>query len=301
MTGPGTRTHEPSSQAAPIAYVFAVGRAGDALEEVARRVVGQDGAVVRVVNDGGLGALVCDVPDDRFGEEGMKAQMEDLARLEVVARAHHDVVAGAYDHTTVLPMRLATVYLDDSRVAGMLAERGGEFHALLSQLEGQVEWGVKVYADPREAAAAAAAPAADPATTSPGRAYLQQRRMSRRNHQQAFRAAGAVVGRITEAALGLASARVAHRPQQGELATGSGENIANDAYLVPAERGQEFRETVSRLGEDTPGVRVEVTGPWAPYSFATPPARAERTPEQQPLPAQGQEGAGTAAGGVDGR
>jgi len=63
-----------------------------------------------------------------------------------------------------------------------------------------------------------------------------------------------------------------HRPQQGELASGAGENIANDAYLVPVARVGEFRAALDGLADDAPGVRVEITGPWAPYSFATPPS-----------------------------
>jgi hypothetical protein len=75
----------------------------------------------------------------------------------------------------------------------------------------------------------------------------------------------------------LGRARVAHRPQQGELAPGAGENIANEAYLVPAGSVPEFRQAVSGLAGQAPGVRIEVTGPWAPYSFATPPAAGERS------------------------
>lgn len=64
--------------------------------------------------------------------------------------------------------------------------------------------------------------------------------------------------------------RARHRPQQGRLAQGAGENVANDAYLVPRPAAEEFRRRVLDTAGDLPGVRVEVTGPWAPYSFATP-------------------------------
>lgn len=270
-----------SGQEQPVArvcYVFAVGRSAEELERVGEGTSGQADAPVRTVEAAGLTALVCDVPEDEFGEEGLKAQLDDLERLEAVARAHHAVVSVAYEHATVLPMRLATVYRDDSRVAEMLHERAAEFHELIAELEGHTEWGVKVYADP-QAADSTQQPSDGAAATSPGRAYLQQRRASRRNHQLAYRAAGAVASRIVEAASGLATARVSHRPQQGELASGPGENIANDSYLVPADSGQEFRDTVTVLAAETPGVHVEVTGPWAPYSFATPPQVQVRTVE----------------------
>ncbi|WP_187357029.1 GvpL/GvpF family gas vesicle protein, partial [Actinomadura sp. CNU-125] len=52
--------------------------------------------------------------------------------------------------------------------------------------------------------------------------------------------------------------------------TGEGRNITNDAYLVPMDATDEFAAAVRESARDLPGVRVEVTGPWAPYSFATP-------------------------------
>ena len=139
-------------------------------------------------------------------------------------------------------MRLATVYLDDSRVTAMLPGAGRRFAELLAWLEGHIELGVKVYADPREAAAAeppAPAPGAEP--DSPGRAYLRKRRAQRRTHRDAYRAAGAVAAGVPERAAARRGPEWSHRPQQGELASGAGENIANEAYLVPADRVREFR------------------------------------------------------------
>lgn len=279
---------EAPKAAEQVRYVFAVGRSGR-LEAAAAGLTGPSGAPVRTVDGAGLTALVSDVPAGMYDEAGLKAQLEDLERLEALARTHHGVVAAAYEHATVLPMRLATVYLDDERVSSMLSERREEFEALLSRLEGHVEWGVKVYADPREASAGPASepsPGAGAASGSPGRAYLQQRRRQRSAHRDAYRAAGAVAERVAELAGEIASAKVAHRPQQGELAAGPGENIANDAYLVPDSRSEEFRAAVDGVAEDVPGVRVELTGPWAPYSFATPPSQ----PQNRAAGAAGDEG-----------
>ncbi|MFF8789820.1 GvpL/GvpF family gas vesicle protein [Streptomyces sp. NPDC015125] len=261
-----------------ISYVYAIGRAGTALETSAPQLTGLRDGPLRTVTAGRLTALVSSVPADAFSAEGMKAQLEDLTELETIARTHHAVVEAAYAGTMVLPMRLATVYLDDARVRAMLEGRGAEFDALLSRLEGHAEVGVKVYADAR-AAATAGSPASDgPASAasgvSPGRAYLQQRRAQRRTHRDAHRAAGAVAADVRARVADMARDVVAHRPQQGELASGTGENIANEAYLVPTDRIGEFHRALKGLADGVPGVRVEITGPWAPYSFATPPAES---------------------------
>ncbi|MFJ5224922.1 GvpL/GvpF family gas vesicle protein [Streptomyces sp. NPDC088400] len=279
---------EPRTSAPPrawMSYVYAIGRSDTLLRTTVSRLTGVGGGVLRTVSDGALAALVSSVPADAFGAEGMKAQMEDLERLEMIARSHHAVVEAACGTTTVLPMRLATVYLDDTRVAAMLQERGQDFGELLARLEGRVEMGVKVYADPAAAVTRRPVPAVADRQESPGRAYLRQRREQRRGHQDAYRAAGSVAAQVPGRVAALVRARVAHRPQQGELASGAGENIANEAYLVPVEHVEEFRQAPNCLTDDgVSGVRVEVTGPWAPYSFATPDLTPSPNPSPNPAP-----------------
>ncbi|MFD8809707.1 GvpL/GvpF family gas vesicle protein [Streptomyces sp. NPDC059597] len=248
-------------------YVYAVGRDEEALDRVTGLVTGVDGHSLHTVRGGGLTALVSGVPADRFEEATLTAQLEDLDRLERLARAHHAVVDAAFAGTTVLPMRLATVYRDEARVAAMLEERRVPFGELLDLLDGHVELGVKVYAVARAAAPAPASPESEAAGTSPGRAYLRRRRAQRDTVRNAYRVAADLAEVAAREAGALAAARVSHRPQQGEWSEGRGENVANEAYLVPVGAVEEFR---ARLGSLTrPGVGVEVTGPWAPYSFAT--------------------------------
>ncbi|WP_371793199.1 GvpL/GvpF family gas vesicle protein [Streptomyces sp. NBC_01471] len=259
-----------------ISYVYAVSRSGTLSDVTSGGVPGLDGGALRTVSADGLEALVSSVPEEAFGTEGMQAQMEDLKRLEEIARGHHAVVEAAYGATTVLPLRLATVYLSDARVAAMLDERRAEFDELLSWLEGHVELGVKVYADPHRPADAQPPKTESPAApASPGRAYLQRRKAQRSHQQDAYRIAGGLAAEVPGRVAAVARARVVHRPQQGELASSPGENIANDAYLVPAARVEEFRRTLDTLADGLSGVRIEITGPWAPYSFATPPAVAQ--------------------------
>lgn len=153
----------------------------------------------------------------------------------------------------------------------------------LSRLAGHVEWGVKVYSD---------APRREPATAVPaasGRDYLRQRRAQRTAREDIYRAAEEAARLAGQAAAAHAVDRVRHRPQQGGLAGDRGESIVNDAYLVPAAEADAFYRDVLASARDLTGARVEVTGPWVPYSFAAPPAApAPDTREQPPADAPGQ-------------
>lgn len=253
-------------------YAYAVVPFSPSLERTALGGVrGVAGRPVRLVRSGEVAAAVSPVPEADFSQAALKAHLEDLDWLEPTARAHHSVVESLAARATVLPLRLATVYLDDTRVAQMLEAGRETFAGLLARLTGHAEWGVKVYV---ERPASAAVPPADagPALEEPdpGRAYLRQRRHQHQARRDAWHTAEEVLRRIDAEVQGLAAQRARHRPQQGRLADTGGENVANDAYLVPHELADEFRRRVHRAAEDAPGVRVDITGPWAPYSFAEP-------------------------------
>lgn len=226
---------------------------------------------VRPVLAGGLVAAVSDVPAEDYGEQALKERMEDLGWLEATARAHHGVVAALAARTAVLPLRLATVHRDEERLRLMLAERRCELAGLLAGLAGHAEWGVKVYVAPGAAAPAAGGPPdAGDVDAHPGRAYLRRRREQQRSREREREEAARTVERLRAELAELASDVRSHRPQSGPLADGPGVNVANDAYLVSEDRAADFQERVRACTEAQPGVRVEVTGPWAPYSFAAP-------------------------------
>ncbi|MER6128894.1 GvpL/GvpF family gas vesicle protein [Streptomyces sp. NPDC001795] len=252
-------------------YAYAVMGSSAAPQRTALAGVrGVADAPVVLVPSGAVTAAVSPVPRDEFSEAALKVRLEDLRWLEATARAHHLVIETLAVHTTVLPLRLATVYLDEDRVRDMLRERGPAFTALLDRFADHVEWGVKVYAEvpPASPPAPAAEGPADEA--NPGRAYLRSRMHQRQEREDAWRLAEEAVRRTEEQARGLAVERTRHRPQQGGLAQVPGENVTNDAYLVPRGLAEEFRGRMLHAADGLPGVRVDVTGPWAPYSFTAP-------------------------------
>ncbi|MGW0118562.1 GvpL/GvpF family gas vesicle protein [Streptomyces sp. NPDC003327] len=270
---------------AELSYAYAVVRPTASLAEGALHGVegvapGADAGAVRLVREGDLAAVVSSVPESDYSEAALKVHLEDLSWLERVARAHHDVVRLLASHTTVLPLRLATVYVDDDRVRDVLRRGEAAFRGLLDRFADHEEWGVKVYAEAPAPTAPVEDEQADP--PDPGRAYLRRRRRQREDRGAAWSAATEAVRRIESEAGDVAVERARHRPQQGPMAVGTGENVANDSYLVPEGRAEEFRERVGRAARDLTGVRVEITGPWAPYSFAA--LAGVETPEEEHRP-----------------
>ncbi|GGS95666.1 GvpL/GvpF family gas vesicle protein [Streptomyces cinerochromogenes] len=245
-------------------YVYAVCR--PFRTPLQAQLTGVAGAPAALLHHHGLVAVVSTVPEADFCEEALKAHLEDLDWLAATARAHQGVVDALTTVTTPLPLRLATVFRDDSALRSMIEAREDDFRRLLDRLDGRVEWGVKVYLEPEpEPAEAEPVAAARPAS---GRDYLRSRR--ERSHaqeerwQRAERFAHSLHGRLAERA---EDVRL-HRPQNSAISGTPGQNVLNAAYLVPRAHSEEFVELVDRTKDEAPGIRVELTGPWAAYSFS---------------------------------
>ncbi|MEU6355100.1 GvpL/GvpF family gas vesicle protein [Streptomyces sp. NPDC047072] len=244
-------------------YVYAVCRPfGPALQA---QLTGLGGDPPRLLSHHGLIAVVSHVPERDFAEEALRAHLEDLDWLAATARAHQCVIDALTAVTTPLPLRLGTVFRDDSGVRTMIEAREDDFHRTLDRLTGRVEWGVKVYAEnePREPESPARKPVS-------GRDYLRQRRQHSRASEEMWQQAETFATRLHETLSAFAEDSRLHAPQNATLSGAAGRNVLNSAYLVPRTESEEFVEMVDRVKDDAPGLRVELTGPWAAYSFAGP-------------------------------
>ncbi|WP_229926166.1 GvpL/GvpF family gas vesicle protein [Streptomyces longispororuber] len=225
----------------------------------------------RQVAHKGLVAVVGSVPARDFGHEPLRAHLEDLDWLAGTARAHQKVISALTTVTCPLPLRLATVFRDDSGVRAMLESENERLHRILDRIDGHIEWGVKVWLAPGadKAAAGAPRPSGPPAS---GRDYLRQRRAQRTAGEVAAARADEFARRLRAELARSAAATRLHPPQSPALAeSGAGRNVLNGAYLVPRERAEAFLELIGRTEGSQPGLRVEVTGPWAAYSFTDDP------------------------------
>ncbi|MGK5672407.1 GvpL/GvpF family gas vesicle protein [Micromonospora sp. URMC 106] len=225
---------------------------------------GMDGAPVRAVPAAGLVAVVSTAPLAEYGEEALRRNLEDLAWLERAARAHHAVVAALSRAGAVVPARLATVHHDDARVAGQLTTRRSELTAVLDRLAGRDEWGVKGYVVP-----GVTPRSAEPAGPGgAGAAYLRRRRAQLTAREEGQRIAADAASAVHTALAGHAVAARRHPPQDRRLSGAPTAMVLNGAYLVEQVTLADFRRLVDALAGRHPEIRLELTGPWPPYSFA---------------------------------
>ncbi|MFI8992805.1 GvpL/GvpF family gas vesicle protein [Streptomyces sp. NPDC053542] len=255
-------------------------------------LLGIGNAPVRTVAEGPLAALVSDVPAAEFDQPGVRDRLEDLTWLEATARAHRRVVDETAAAVGVLPLRLVTVYRDEDAVRAALAEHAERFERLLNRLAGRLEWGVKAYAQQAPEDRKSKDPEPDdrkPSEAESGREFLRRRLRDRKAGDAALHEADGLARAVHDTLARAAEHSRLHRPQDGRLAeavaasgapdaagrapagtrpaVSRGPNLLNGAYLVRREAAGTFAERVGELAARSPALRIELTGPWAPYSF----------------------------------
>ena len=216
------------------------------------------GDALELVGSDELAVVVGEVPLTEFAEDVLPDRLNDRAWLEQHARAHDEVLQRLMPLTTVVPLRFGSIHRDRAGVEDFLAEGRDAFADALERLRGRVELGVKVWLEPT--------PSAAETDAASGREYLERRREARDRASAARAGLDANLHHVHARLLGVAEDGRLSRPQPREL-TGSERRMAmNAAYLVPAGDGTLIDE-VERLRAELPDLDLEVTGPWAPYSF----------------------------------
>lgn len=241
-------------------YLYAITRPISSAEVSELRGVG--GTAVRVIAHREIAGLVSTVELSDFAEQALAAHLEDLDWLARTAREHDEVVRAAARIATTMPLRMATVCLDDDAVHTRLETLSHSAVAVLSELDGCDEWGVKMFA-------IGPPPSTEGTTAEPstGTAYLTQRRrqLAHRDstRETAAHDAGAAFARLSKVAV----ASRQHRPQDQRLSGAEHPMVLNAAFLVTRQDEDAFRAVMTDLVEQSPPDAFALTGPWPPYSF----------------------------------
>ncbi len=235
-------------------------------------LTGVASSAVERISAAGLAALAGHVPSAEFAAEPLTRNLNDLGWLETVARAHESVLDATLAQSTIVPLRICTVFKSEGRVQEMLQSKRAALLEALDALDGRLEWAVKVIVDPERLNNAARPREHEGDATAPagaGSAYLQRRRDERGIREAAGRLAAETAQLVHARLEDWAIDARTRAPQNRELSGHAGEMVLNAAYLIERERSDELREIVAELEGDLQelGARIELSGPWPAYNF----------------------------------
>jgi hypothetical protein len=254
---PGPPEGRPPEAPPDALYAYGITPASARLPDDARPLT--DDGPLGHVELGDLALLVSPVrPDDLRVDEH---DLSETGRLATLARGHDAVVRAAAGAGPVLPLRFGTVVRDEAAARRLLQEHRDCAREQLRRIGSAREWGVKLVRR-----------AAEPVHSAPddrrgvtGTEYLTRRRDALAQHEAA-EAASERVADVLTATL---------RPHAtGSLRRGGSPGSAlllDLAFLVPLEAEAAFTAAAAELAERfaADGLGVEVSGPWAPYSFVS--------------------------------
>lgn len=222
-----------------------------------------------------IAAVLCEVPLETFSGPDAEEQLQDLAWIGPRACRHEEVIMAVRNHVPVLPVRFGTVFSTLDLLAAALGRHRERIAAFLKQVTGSDEWTVKGLLDRRKALEGMVNEKLNEqadvlADLSPGKRYfLEQRLKSAAEKELRVRLRDLtkdVVQSLSPLALDYSQRRLLSRDVTG----GEEEMFFNGAFLVPGTSLEELQALISELnGRFEPqGMRLELSGPWPPYSFA---------------------------------
>lgn len=238
-------------------------------------LTGIEGRDVRAIGEGGLVAIVSDVPEDAYEQSALDESVRDGEWLTPRATAHQAVNAAVHAATdAVLPVPFGTIYRTDERVREMLRERSDELHAKLESVRGRSEWVLALYRDAVQAAehlseVREAMEHKEPVTAGPldprggpGRRYLEDRKSDsarraelKRLDDEAANAAHHAIGRVSK------------RSFEEPVVDEAKDLVARTTYLVRRSDEHRLQEAMRGFNGDWQerGYELRATGPWPPY------------------------------------
>ena len=207
-------------------------------------------------------AVVADAPLDRFSSERLEQDLQDLEVVSRHAVAHASVVEFFFRKSTVIPLKLFTLFSGDERVKAQLASRSAALRKLFARLRGREEWGVRITVDPLSSDRTASRPFAS------GRDYLA---IKKRLLDESGAPPPAVVKEANAALTSLGRMVAGVRKETFPAPGRNRPFVIGASFLVPAKKRGAWNTHVAKVTAAlaTHGHRLELTGPWPPYHFAS--------------------------------
>lgn len=232
---------------------------------------------------GGVWLIVSTVPAAQYDEAALATGLTNLDWVGRRAMTHEVIVEHFLAAPAVLPMQLFTLFTTDERALEHIARERRRVDRILTRLERQQEWGLRLSFDEKGARQAVEDAHRRPspkgsrrvAPAESGAAYLARKRDLRDVTGAQLTAAKRAADRLYRAMS--SEATESRRRTATEQATPGSRLLLDAAFLLPKTRANAFRNTLRQHARKLSGsgLVVSLTGPWPPYNFVD--AGARRT------------------------
>jgi hypothetical protein len=220
-------------------------------------VVGVDGiASIEPIECEGLVCWISRVDKDEFADN-LASKLENLDWLAETSMRHQQVASAIAEHTEILPARLGTIFLTLSSLETDVRKNKRVLEADFARVKDSAEWGVKVFAVRTK-------PELPAEARKSGKEYLKAK--AAMLQKPAGKEPDSEIEKFAEALT-----KIAVSTADGGQISGAQRGLKWQISLL-VKRGD--RKKLDALlakysGEWSDVRRIELTGPWPPYSFVT--------------------------------
>ncbi len=210
---------------------------------------------VQAVACGDFFCWVSAVDRDSFAEE-LNRNMDNLEWLALHGVRHQQVVAEIAARQAVIPARFGTVFSGGPALLENVQGRNAALKKVFVRISDADEWGVKVFAERRTVATV-------PEEVRSGKEYLRAkaRQLKRRpeRDEQGLREFASVLEKIA-----------ARSAPTGKISRAQPDLLWQSTFLVPRQQRKQWEGALQQFVKQWSGSRrIEVNGPWPPYSFVS--------------------------------
>jgi hypothetical protein len=212
--------------------------------------------------------VVSDVSEERFSQEAVDKNVQDMQWLIEHAPLHENIVMDIIKKTTIVPLKFCTIFKNEKRVEEMLKEKYGSLKENLDRLTGKEEMSLKVFANAQIIGREITKESPEiqklkeeKATKTPGVAYFVQQKidvlLKDKIQQQITRAIKELYYETAKHAVDVTKNPVLKEKDM----------VLNAAFLVDKNHIKEFIQETNIIKEKYPSLQIRITGPFAPYNF----------------------------------
>lgn len=251
-------------------YLYCLAPSGRDFQCSAAGVDGRQPVLVRACGE--FCAVYSEVALEEFQGESAEAHLQDLAWLGPRVCCHEAVIEQAMSQRAVLPARFATIFSSLESLDQFVLDHRSAIADFFADLGEKQEWAVKGQLDRALALEKLRQSTVKEQVldASPGMRYFHEKQIKvqlEREFNQRLRA----FCKQTAAAMTTHAGGFMERKVLAAVAGETeGEIVSNWAFLISPKTLDDFRASLERFndGEAFPGLRLVLTGPWPPYSFA---------------------------------
>ncbi|HZU32022.1 MAG TPA: GvpL/GvpF family gas vesicle protein [Candidatus Angelobacter sp.] len=235
-------------------YLYGISRAAKAGKKTRVTSPGIDGVhEVKPLECGDFICWVSEVDHASFAQ-AVERNMENLDWLALHSVRHQQVVGEVAGLATIVPARFGTVFSGEPALVKDVLSKAASLEKVFERITDADEWGVKVFAETTARAVAVT-------EARSGKEYLQQKaaqikKRPDRNDPELRELAAALEKIATDTA------------PSGKV-SGTQPNLLWQAtFLVPRNQRKQWERVLGDFVQQWDGRRrIEINGPWPPYSF----------------------------------